>query len=45
MATQNRPKGRDESVAKEGPGSPIVVVVGVVAIVSMLFGFLIGLLF
>jgi len=28
-----------------GPGSAIVVVVGVVAIVSMIFGFLLGLLF
>lgn len=30
---------------QSGPGSAIVVVLGVVAIVSMTFGFLIGLLF
>jgi len=29
----------------EGPGSAIVVVVGMVAIVAMIFGFLLGLLF
>jgi hypothetical protein len=45
MATSNRPKGQDEPVPKDAPGSPIVIVVGVVAIVSMIFGFLIGLLF
>jgi hypothetical protein len=45
MATPNMPKGRGDSVPKDGPGSPIVIVIGVVAIVSMIFGFLIGLLF
>jgi len=42
-------EGKDGRIPKDrsgdGPGSGIVVVVGIVAIVSMIFGFLLGLLF
>jgi FlaG/FlaF family flagellin (archaellin) len=40
---------KSESTTKisgdERPGSPVVVVIGVVAVTSMIFGFLIGLMF
>lgn len=39
------PDSEDQVPKSEGPGSGIVVVVGVVAVVSMIFGFLLGLLF
>lgn len=44
MAEPSMPNSKDRA-PREGPGSPVVVVIGVVAVVSMIFGFLLGLLF
>jgi hypothetical protein len=45
MAEKSMPNSKDRVPQSTGPGSGIIVVVGVVAIVSMIFGFLLGLLF